>query len=73
MTTNKILEICCTNPNCKTWFRSPFSFGNINAFDVNAFKGLQSQCPTCGNMVSGSKENIRILTIDGHWRYNKSS
>lgn len=60
----KILELCCTNNNCKTWFRSPFSFGNLDVFNVSAFKGLQAQCPSCGYMVTGSKDNYRISTIN---------
>ncbi|MED4402648.1 hypothetical protein [Metabacillus fastidiosus] len=63
MPKNKVLEICCTNPNCKKWFRSPFFNYNLDNFNANGLKGLRSQCPTCGNMITASKKNIRIRSL----------
>lgn len=59
----KILEIYCTNKNCNTWFQSPFTFGNLDGFDVSAFKGLYAQCPNCGHMVTGTTNNYRVITL----------
>lgn len=63
MPENKILEICCTNSNCKRWFPSPFFNQNLTNFNVNGLKGLKSQCPTCGSIVTASKNNVRIRSI----------
>ncbi|MGE8205758.1 hypothetical protein ACQKP0_14470 [Heyndrickxia sp. NPDC080065] len=73
MKTNKVLELRCTNPNCKTWFQSPFFQGNVDHFDVNAFKGLKSQCPLCGKMVQGSIKNVRIRPVGDNDRFGKIS
>ncbi|WP_141432305.1 hypothetical protein [Bacillus sp. 03113] len=73
MSENKVLELCCTNPNCKKWFRSPFFHGYLNTFDVNALKGLKAQCPVCGRMVTGTPKNVRIRTIYDDHRMNKTS
>lgn len=73
MATNKVLELRCTNPNCKIWFPSPFTHGNLDGFNVNAFKGLKAQCPTCGKMVSGTMKNVRIRVIEDNYRMNKTS
>ncbi len=70
---SKVLEIQCTNPNCKRWFKSPFTHGNLDGFNVNAFKGLKAQCPTCGKMVAGTKKNVRVRLFDDHSQFNKIS
>ncbi|GIN84315.1 hypothetical protein J6TS2_07010 [Heyndrickxia sporothermodurans] len=73
MAMNKVLELRCTNPNCKVWFKSPFTHGNLDGFNVNAFKGLKAQCTTCGTMVTGTIKNVRIRTIDDKYRFDKTS
>ncbi|WP_066229527.1 hypothetical protein [Heyndrickxia sporothermodurans] len=73
MHTNKVLEIRCTNPNCKTWFPSPFTHGNLNGFNVNVFIGLKAQCLICGKMVSGTIKNVRIRTVSDNLRFDKTS
>lgn len=66
------LEICCTNPNCKTWFQSPYFYGQLDTFNASALKGLKAQCPSCGKIVSGTNKNTRIVEMND-FPINKSS
>jgi len=73
MSVKKILEICCTNNNCKVWFQSPFFNGYSYVVNESAFKGLKPQCQICGSMVTVTKDNIRYRMVNNDIMFNKTS
>jgi hypothetical protein len=54
----KEIQIRCGH--CKKWFNSPIGFSGTEAFDSATLIGNIVQCPSCGQMTSCNKENMRV-------------
>lgn len=50
--------------HCGTVFDSPLFFDATETFDSGDVSGVQVQCPACGKMVHGNKENMRYVRAD---------
>jgi hypothetical protein len=68
----KIIEVRCSNPECKHWFRSPVGFDSTESFDSAILYGNKVYCPDCKTMTICHKENIRIRAEDGGFMENET-